>query len=118
MPDPRDLEKDWSLGKAAAIVLAVGIRPCSGAIFILVFALTQGLYWAGIGATFAMALGTAMTVSVLATAAVMFRNATLRYSGSRWTTGIYDTAAIAGSCLVIFFGIGLLLNSLGPVRPF
>jgi ABC-type nickel/cobalt efflux system permease component RcnA len=118
MPDPRDLEKDWSLGKAAAIVLAVGIRPCSGAIFILVFALTQGLYWAGIGATFAMALGTAITVSALAILAVMFRDATLQYSSSRWTTGLYDVAAIAGSCLVIFFGVGLFLSSLGPVRPF
>jgi ABC-type nickel/cobalt efflux system permease component RcnA len=118
MPDPRDLEKDFSLGKAAAIVLAVGIRPCSGAIFILVFALTQGLYWAGIGATFAMALGTAITVSALAILAVMFRDATLQYSSSRWTTGLYDVAAIAGSCLVIFFGVGLFLSSLGPVRPF
>ncbi|MGF1620139.1 MAG: nickel/cobalt transporter [Rhodomicrobiaceae bacterium] len=118
MPDPRDLEKDFSIAKAAAIVLAVGIRPCSGAIFILVFALTQGLYWAGIGATFAMALGTAITVSALAIAAVMFRSATLQYAGSRWTTGLYDVAAIAGSCLVIFFGVGLFLSSLGPVRPF
>jgi len=118
MPDPRDLQKDWSLGKAAAIVLAVGIRPCSGAIFILVFALTQGLFWAGIGATFAMSVGTAITVSALAVAAVMFRNATLHYAGNRWTAGLYDTAAIAGSCLVIFFGVGLFLSSMGPARPF
>ncbi len=118
MPDPRELEKDWSLGKAATIVLAVGIRPCAGAIFILVFALTQGLYWAGVLATFAMSIGTAITVSALATGAVMFRTLTLRYSGSRWTAGLYDTAAIAGSCLVIFFGVGLFMDSLGPARPF
>jgi ABC-type nickel/cobalt efflux system permease component RcnA len=118
MPDPRNLEKDWSLGKAAAIVFAVGIRPCSGAIFILVFALTQGLYWAGVAATFAMSLGTAITVSTLAVAAVMFRTLTMRYASNRWTTGIYDFAAIAGSCLVIFFGAGLFLSSLGPIRPF
>jgi ABC-type nickel/cobalt efflux system permease component RcnA len=118
MPDPRELERDWSLRKAATIVLAVGIRPCSGAIFILIFALTQGLYWAGILSTFAMALGTAITVSTLAIAAVLFRGATLRYASSRWTTALYDTAAIAGSCLVIFFGIGLFLGSLGPARPF
>ncbi|MBX2806228.1 MAG: nickel/cobalt transporter [Hyphomicrobiales bacterium] len=118
MPDPRDLEDNWSLRKAAMIVLAVGIRPCSGAIFILIFALTQGLYWAGILSTFAMALGTAITVSALAIAAVLFRGATLRYASSRWTIVLYDLAAIAGSCLVIFFGVGLFLSSMGPTRPF
>ena len=118
MPDAREIGTDWSLRKAAAIVLAVGIRPCSGAIFILVFALTQGIYWAGIGATFAMSAGTAITVSTLAVGAVLFRNLTLRYAASRWTSGLYDFAAIAGSCLVIFFGLGLFLDSLGPVRPF
>ena len=43
-------------------ILAVGLRPCSGAILVLVFALAQGLFWAGIAATFAMGLGTAITV--------------------------------------------------------
>ena len=51
-------------------------------------------------------------------AAVLFRSATLRYASSRWTMALYDLAAIAGSCLVIFFGIGLFLASLGPARPF
>lgn len=118
MPDPRDLERDWSLRKAAFVVFAVGIRPCSGAVFILVFALTQGLYWAGVVSTFAMAIGTAITVSVLAVAAVVFRTATLQYASSRWTNGLYDTAAIAGSFVVIFFGVTLFLGSMGPARPF
>lgn len=118
MPDPRELETGWSLRKAAVIVLAVGIRPCSGAIFILIFALMQGLYWTGILSTFAMAFGTALTVSALATGAVLFRSATLHYASSRWTGALYDIAAIAGSCLVILFGAGLLLSSLGPARPF
>lgn len=118
MPDPRELDTGWSLRKAATIVMAVGIRPCSGAIFILIFALTQGLYWAGILSTFAMALGTAITVSALAIGAVLFRSVTLRYASSRWTSALYDITAIAGSCLVILFGAGLLLSSLGPARPF
>jgi len=50
-----------------AVVFSVGIRPCTGAILVLVFAVTQGLFWAGVAATFAMAFGTAITVAVLAT---------------------------------------------------
>lgn len=118
MPDPRDLSRDWSLRHAAAIVLAIGIRPCTGAILVLAFALTQGLFWAGVGATFAMAIGTAITVSILAVAAVGSRDLALRFAGSRWTTGIYDMAAVGGSLLVVLMGLALFWSSLGPVKPF
>ena len=47
-----------------------GLRPCSGAILVLVFALAQGMLWAGVAATFVMGLGTAITVAAIATLAV------------------------------------------------
>lgn len=66
---PAALEKPgWS--GAAAAVLSVGIRPCSGALVVLVFALAQGMFWAGVASTFLMALGTAITVAALAALAV------------------------------------------------
>ena len=55
---------------AAAAVFSVGIRPCTGALVVLVFALSQGIFWAGVASTFVMALGTALTVAVLAAIAV------------------------------------------------
>ena len=58
----------WRRGLSA--VVAVGLRPCSGAIIVLVFALAQGLFWAGIASTFVMGLGTAITVGSIATLAV------------------------------------------------
>lgn len=58
------------LSGAAAAVLSVGIRPCSGALVVLVFALAQGVFWAGVASTFLMALGTAITVAALAAVAV------------------------------------------------
>ena len=57
-------------GAAFTAIVAVGLRPCSGAIIVLVFALAQGLFWAGVAATFVMGLGTAITVAVIATLAV------------------------------------------------
>jgi ABC-type nickel/cobalt efflux system permease component RcnA len=118
MPDADAIEKNWSLSNAAAIVFAIGIRPCTGAILVLVFALTQGLFWAGVGATFAMAIGTAITVSALAVLAVGSRDLALRFAGSRWAAGIYDIAAIGGSLLVMLLGAGLFWSSLGPAKPF
>ena len=64
----------WPVPAAGAAgfgaIFAVGIRPCSGAILVLVFALAQGLFWAGIAATFVMGLGTAITVATIAVIAV------------------------------------------------
>ena len=69
VPAEAVLRKPGFAGAAAAVV-SVGIRPCSGALVILVFALSQGIFWAGVASTFVMALGTAITVAALAALAV------------------------------------------------
>ncbi|MEZ5851445.1 MAG: nickel/cobalt transporter [Hyphomicrobiaceae bacterium] len=117
MPDPRQLESGWSWPRALAISMAVGLRPCTGAVFILGFALSQGLLWAGIFATFAMALGTAITVSFLAAVAVGSRELAARLSGgevSPWATRVRLAAGIGGSLAVLVLGIVLFLGSLSP----
>src|SRR5690606_6620881 len=81
MPDPGQLEGTMSWRKAIAIALSVGIRPCTGAILVLIFSLSQGILIAGIFATFAMALSTAITVSILASLAVGSRELATRMAG-------------------------------------
>lgn len=117
MPDPRLLESGWSWLRALAISMAVGLRPCTGAVFILGFAISQGLLWAGIFATFAMALGTAITVSVLAAVAVGSRELAARLGGaeaSPWATRVRLAAGVGGSLAVLALGIVLFLGSLHP----
>src|SRR5215212_10350720 len=53
---PQELDRLTRARELAGVVLAAGMRPCAGAIVVLVFALSQGLFAAGIAATFAMAL--------------------------------------------------------------
>jgi nickel/cobalt transporter (NicO) family protein len=120
MPDPQTLQSSWSWRSAAAIMLAVGVRPCTGAIVVLVFALTQGLFWAGILATFAMSMGTALTVSVLAAAAVGSREVAARAGGSGtvWAQRVQTFAALGGGFVVMILGVLLFAASLGPARPF
>ncbi|RIA55542.1 nickel/cobalt transporter [Dichotomicrobium thermohalophilum] len=120
MPDPSTLQGTWSWRSAAAIMLAVGVRPCTGAIVVLVFALTQGLFWAGILSTFAMSLGTAITVSVLAAAAVGSRELAARAggTGSLWAERVQTVAALGGGFVVMMLGVVLFAASLGPARPF
>jgi nickel/cobalt transporter (NicO) family protein len=118
MPGAEDLAGPWSLRHAAAIVLAVGIRPCTGAILVLIFALTQGMFWAGVLATFAMALGTAITVSALAVLAVGSRDLAVRLVGGRWADRIHGAAGIGGALLVVGFGAILLYGALYHPSPF
>jgi nickel/cobalt exporter len=118
--DARQLAGPFSWRKVMAVVFSVGIRPCTGAILVLVFALTQGLFWAGVAATFAMALGTAITVAALATLALGSRELALKLGGanSAWASMVWTTCAIGGATIILLFGILMFAASLGPARPF
>ncbi|WP_339718790.1 nickel/cobalt transporter [Marinomonas primoryensis] len=63
-----------------AMVVAVGIRPCTGAVLVLLFSLSAGIFVWGLVATFAMALGTAITVAALAGVSVFVRDTGLALS--------------------------------------
>ena len=81
MPSASELDQPVSFWKSLGIAFAVGIRPCTGGILVLLFSSALGLYWAGVAATLVMALGTAITVSTIASLAVKSRDMALRYSG-------------------------------------
>ena len=81
-PDPAMLSGDrFSWKTAWSAVAAVGLRPCSGALIVLTFAFLNGLFVGGVLSVFAMAVGTAITVSVLATIAVTAKNWAVAYAG-------------------------------------
>ena len=122
MPAPSQLAGDWSWRRAFALAFAVGIRPCTGAILVLVFAIGQGLWWAGVFSTLAMALGTAITVSALATMAVGSRELAKRLAGtsgsSKWVDRVQMAAGIGGAGLVLVLGLAFFVGSLGSAQPF
>jgi nickel/cobalt transporter (NicO) family protein len=113
-PDPAELGAGFSWRGAAATVVAAGARPCSGAIVVLTFSLTQGLFVAGIIATFAMALGTAITTGALACLAVFAKGAAMRLAAreSSRATLIARGLELAAALCVLAYGLALLL--LGP----
>lgn len=121
VPDPNQLKGDWSWRRALALAFAVGVRPCTGAILVLVFAIGQGLMWAGVLSTFAMAVGTAITVSALAASAVGFRELATRFAGgagSPWTGRIQLAAGLGGGSLVLVLGAVFFVGSLTTIKPF
>jgi nickel/cobalt exporter len=109
-PEPSELGGRHWLRRGLAAIFAVGLRPCSGAIIVLVFALAQGLFWIGVASTFAMGLGTAITVTAVATIAVSARGLAGRFAKSKpgsallIVRGLETGAAFA----IILFGVALL----------
>lgn len=117
-PTPSELAGPGGWRRGFAAVLTVGVRPCSGAILVLVFALAQGLFWAGIAATFLMGLGTAITVAAIAVIAVFAKDIASRLSGARDGGGALFMRGIefGAAALVLLFGVGLLFGYIAAER--
>lgn len=112
-PDPALLSgKDLSLREAWSAVVAVGLRPCSGALLVLTFSLLNGLYLGGVLSVFAMALGTAITVSALATLAVTAKGVAVRLAGNSRAGAVGSIIEIAGAALVLALGLVLFAAAL------
>ena len=109
-PEPAALAGTGGWKRGLAAVVAVGLRPCSGAIIVLIFALSQDLFWTGVGATLIMGLGTAMTVAAIATVAVSARGLASRVARTRAGLGMLAMRAIevGAAALIVAFGILLL----------
>lgn len=115
MPDPSQIggrRLDWR--DAAGTIVAAGLRPCSGAILVLVFAAAQGIFYAGIGAAFAMAAGTAVTTGALAWLAVHAKTIAQRLSGKSGVRGalVLRGLEFVAALAVLLLGLGLLSGSL------
>ncbi len=117
-PVPSELAGAGGWRRGFGAIFAVGLRPCSGAILVLVFALAQGMFWAGIAATFVMGLGTAITVATIAVIAVSAKDLARRLSGASEGGGVLVMRGLefGAAGLVLLFGVGLLFGYLAAER--
>ncbi|MBM3529799.1 MAG: nickel/cobalt transporter [Alphaproteobacteria bacterium] len=99
--------KSWRAGFVAA--LAVGLRPCTGAIVVLVFAWSQDIMLVGIASTLLMAVGTAMTVATIATVAVKAKSVAVRFLMKREGFGVLAFRGVEVCAAALVLALGLLL---------
>ncbi len=112
-PDPKTLGGALSFTKAWNAVLAIGIRPCSGALILLVFCFAQGLFLLGIVGTLAMAVGTGMVTAAIATSALGARALVERMTRSPAATATLSFAIELGAgAFVLLFGMVFLAGAL------
>ena len=113
-PDPGQISAEkLELREAASAILAIGMRPCSGALIVLSFALLNGLFLGGFLSVTAMSIGTAITVSILASLAVLAKGTAVRLFASESASNrITSFIEILGAATVLVLGLVLLSAAL------
>lgn len=99
---------------------AVGLRPCSGAILVLLFTLTNGLLWIGVLSTLAMGLGVAITVSVISLGGLGMQRAAAHLGKSNEVLArrARKLAALSGALLISLFGLAQFVAMItGIITP-
>jgi len=108
------------------VVMSMGLRPCSGAIMMLLFAKVIGVYLWGVASAAVMAVGTALTISAIGLFVQRSRalaQRLARVSGvAKSARFLMPLLALLCSLLLIFAG-ALLWQSVQPaltggIRPF
>ena len=104
--------KGWR--DALALIAGIAIRPCTGAVIVLVIAWQTGLHVLGLAAVFAMALGTGAFTALVALASVSAREASFSLSGSATArlSLVAPALQILAGVLVLFLSLGMLRASL------
>ncbi|MGL6315185.1 nickel/cobalt transporter [Vibrio sp. WXL103] len=110
---PQEVDNAKTLREYIGVIVSIGLRPCTGAIMVLLFANMVGLYWMGIASAIAMSLGTALTTSVLALLTLSGKKFVHHYlhtkqhrDHSRWQAAGYGVQLLGGIILIL---LGALL---------
>lgn len=125
MPDPKQLERDEDWRARLVIVLSMGMRPCSGAIMVLLFSKVIGVFGWGVASALAMAAGTSLTITSLALLVHTFRTIAIKLGGHKtpvlWRQIGWSTLALAGGVILVVAAV-VMWGSAVPVgrglRPF
>lgn len=120
-PTGAQIERAGDLRGAIGVILSVGLRPCSGAVLVLVLAQAMALPLAGLGAVLAMSTGTALAVAGLALLTVHARGWAAALAGGRLPAAGAAAAGtavrLAGGALILTLGVSLLAQSFAPAHP-
>ncbi|MGP1394974.1 MAG: nickel/cobalt transporter [Inquilinaceae bacterium] len=119
VPTADQIDRARDLRTSVGAVLSIGLRPCTGAVLVLVLARVAGLPWAGVGAVAAMSAGTAVAVGVLAVLVVALRDraaALVPGHQTRWQMSA-GVVTLAGGAVLMALGGSLLAASFAPSHP-
>ncbi len=112
-PTPDEVAAAGTLREALVLIGAIAIRPCTGALFVLLITWQMGIPVAGVAGAFAMALGTAaVTIGVGMGAAGLRGGLIGGFADSRLAAQIVPVVEVLAGLVVLALAGGLLLRAL------
>lgn len=108
-----DALRSWR--DAVMLIAGIGLRPCTGAVFVLVAAWRIGLLWVGAGAAFAMALGTAAFISIVAVSAASARGATVFAAGASHARVVVPVLQLLAGVAILLVALAFLIATVLPL---
>ncbi|MEZ3499473.1 nickel/cobalt transporter [Pantoea sp. KPR_PJ] len=126
LPAAQQVAEAVSVKTQLLLVASMGLRPCSGAVMMLLFARVTGVYLWGVLSAVVMALGTALTISAIGLLVQRFRALAQRLAGDRSSSSaaaiLMPLLALTGSLLLVVTGMILWQSAAsgigGGVNPF
>ncbi|EKK1833843.1 nickel/cobalt transporter [Klebsiella variicola] len=125
LPAPDQLQSGDDWRARAVIVLSMGMRPCSGAIMVLLFSKVIGVFSWGMAAALAMAAGTSLTITALALLVHSFRQLAVKLGQHQapplWRQVGWLTLALAGGVILLAAAGVMWFTAVpagGGIRPF
>ncbi len=121
LPTAEEVSRVETLRDSIALVLSIGLRPCSGALIVLALAWRYGLYAVGAASALGMAIGTGVVVATIAlTAAKLRESGVVREPGR---AGLLSLAAVQITVGVLIMTLSVYLaaatlNQEVRTRPF
>lgn len=125
LPTPEQLRQGDDWRARLVIVLSMGMRPCSGAIMVLLFSKVVGVFSWGVASAMAMAAGTSLTITSLALLVHTFRTLAVKLSGNKapamWKQVGWTTLALAGGVVLMVAAVVMWMSAVPEgrgIRPF
>ncbi len=112
-PDIEEIEKASTLREALILIAGIAVRPCTGALFILIITWQMGIFAAGVAGAFAMALGTAAVTITVGLASVGMRGGLVTaMQGTAALSWIVPAIEILAGVLITVIATGLFLRAI------
>ena len=112
--EENDIQQMGNNRSIIPFALAIGITPCTGAVIVLLFAISMDIIAIGIISTLIMGLGMTTTISLVGVSTILTKKGIVKLVASTGKVNVFfhHASSIVGSMLLLLLGILLFIGTI------